>query len=208
MAGKAKKAVTVNVSSPGTMQGALKRIGGSQSDTFNTVVAGQAVNSLWTAHADEKGRDELFDAAISGIMGIQPRDEVEGMLAAQLLATHSAAMESFRRAMLEQQSFEGRRENLNQANRLVRSYATLMEALNRYRGKGHQRVTVEHVHVHEGGQAIVGAVRQGCGAPRQTEKERAHASRAIAHEPGTPLRSPDPDRLAVPIPSGTGTASV
>jgi hypothetical protein len=67
MAGKAKKAVTVNVSSPGTMQGALKRIGGSLSDTFNTVVASQAVNSLWTAHADEKGRDELFDAAVSGI---------------------------------------------------------------------------------------------------------------------------------------------
>jgi hypothetical protein len=34
----------------------------------------------------------------------------------------------------------------------------LLESLNRHRGKGAQKVTVEHVHVHEGGQAIVGTV--------------------------------------------------
>jgi putative DNA primase/helicase len=48
--------------------------------------------------------------------------------------------------------------NLNQANKLSRTYATLLEALNRQRGKGQQKVTVEHVHVHQGGQAIVGHV--------------------------------------------------
>jgi hypothetical protein len=32
-----------------------------------------------------------------------------------------------------------------------------------YRGKGQQKVTVEHVHVHSGGQAIVGAVQGGWG---------------------------------------------
>lgn len=35
-------------------------------------------------------------------------------------------------------------------------YAILIEALNRYRGKGQQKVTVEHVTVNAGGQAIVG----------------------------------------------------
>jgi hypothetical protein len=35
----------------------------------------------------------------------------------------------------------------------------MMESLNRYRGKAtEQKVTVEHVHVHDGGQAIVGAI--------------------------------------------------
>src|SRR5262249_31845445 len=53
-----------------------------------------------------------------------------------------------------EQTFEGRRENLAQANKLSRTYATLLEALNRHRGKGQQRVTVEHVHVHSGGQAV------------------------------------------------------
>src|SRR6266852_1125832 len=50
--------------------------------------------------------------------------------------------------MIGEQTFEGRRENLSQANKLSRTYATLLEALNRHRGKGRQKVTVEHVHVH------------------------------------------------------------
>jgi hypothetical protein len=63
-----------------------------------------------------------------------------------------------RRAMLGEQTFEGRKENLSQANKLSRTYGSLLEALNRHRGKGQQKVTVEHVHVHSGGQAIVGHV--------------------------------------------------
>jgi hypothetical protein len=47
--------------------------------------------------------------------------------------------------MLGNQTFEGRRENLNQANKLCRSYAALTEALDRHRGKGQQRIVVEHV---------------------------------------------------------------
>jgi len=39
----------------------------------------------------------------------------------------------------------------------------MLEALNKHRGKGQQKVTVEHVHVHQGGQAIVGHVAQGGG---------------------------------------------
>ena len=34
-------------------------------------------------------------------------------MAAQLIAAHSAAMECYRRAMIGEQTFEGRRENLN-----------------------------------------------------------------------------------------------
>jgi hypothetical protein len=34
----------------------------------------------------------------------------------------------------------------------------LLDTLNRHRGKGQQKVTVEHVHVHKGGQAIVGNI--------------------------------------------------
>ena len=78
------------------------------------------------------------------------------MMAAQLLATHNATRECYRRAMIAEQTLEGRREKLNQANKLSRTYATLIEALNRHRGKGQQKVTVEHVHVHAGGQAVVG----------------------------------------------------
>jgi hypothetical protein len=98
------------------------------------------------------------------MMGMKPRDALEGMLIGQLIATHNAAMECCRRAMIPGQTFEGRREALNQANKLSRTYALLTEALDRHRGKGQQHIRVEHVNVHAGGQAIVGAVTPGGGS--------------------------------------------
>jgi hypothetical protein len=80
------------------------------------------------------------------------------MIAAQLMAAHHAAMECYRRGMISNQTFEGRRENLAQASKLSRSFAALLEALNRHRGKDQQKVVVEHVTVNAGGQAIVGSI--------------------------------------------------
>jgi hypothetical protein len=113
---------------------------------------------LWLAHSDDETRGRQFNATIAALIEIGPKDEIEGMIATQLIATHNATMECYRRAMIGDQTLEGRRENLNQANKLSRTYATLIEALNRHRGKGQQKVTVEHVHVHAGGQAVVGVV--------------------------------------------------
>lgn len=41
--------------------------------------------------------------------------------------------------MIPEQTFEGRNEALNQANKLSRSHAALVEALNRHRGKASKR---------------------------------------------------------------------
>src|SRR6185295_15095909 len=55
-------------------------------------------------------------------------------------------------------------------NKLARTFTAQMEALKRYRTGGQQKVTVEHVHVHEGGQAIVGHVEQRTGGGRAKRK--------------------------------------
>ena len=171
---KAKPKVT-NVTHPSQERPQLKALGGSQSDAWNNILANQTIQSLWLTHSNEDDRDKQFKATAAALIGIAPKDEIEGMLAAQLIAAHNAAMECYRRAMLAEQTFEGRRENLSQANKLSRSCAVLVEALNRHRGKGQQKVTVEHVTVNAGGQAIVGSVQPpGGGAPSQTE-ERPHA---------------------------------
>jgi hypothetical protein len=78
-----------------------------------------------------------------------------------MIGCHNAAMECFRRAMLKEQTHEGRQQNLNFANKLSRTYALHMEALDKHRGKGQQVVRVEHVTVNAGGQAIVGNVQGG-----------------------------------------------
>jgi hypothetical protein len=118
------------------------------------------------------------------------------MIAAQLIACHNASMECYRRAMIREQTFEGWRENLNQANKLSRTYATLVESLNRHRGKGQQKVTVEHVHVHAGGQAVVGMVQSPGGGDQPKSKEQP---RAIAHTSGQTMPSTNTPRDRVPV---------
>src|SRR5215471_15491286 len=120
--------------------------------------ANQTVQALCLKRSDPSTRYEQYSATVAALIGIGPKDELEGMMAAQLIAAHNAAMECYRRGMISEQTFEGRRECLSQANKLSRTYAVLLEALNRHRGKGQQKVTVEHVHVHAGGQAVVGTV--------------------------------------------------
>jgi hypothetical protein len=189
---------TVVVNHPDDLKGTLKLIGGSRSDRWNNILANQAVETLWLKNSDKAAHDQQYGATVAALVGIRPRDELEGMLAAQLLAAHNAAMECYRRAMIGEQTFEGRRENLSQANKLSRTYAVLLDALNRHRGKGQQKVTVEHVHVHQGGQAIVGAVNSAGKGSEKTEGQ-LDAVRGIAYEPSTPLRSPDAQWEPVPI---------
>jgi hypothetical protein len=164
------------------------------------MLATQAHGSLWLGSSDPERPDDQVKALMAALVGIKPKDELEGMIAAQLVACHNAAMECFRRAMLTEQTFEGHRENLNQANKLSRTYATLLEALNRHRGKGAQKVTVEHVHVHEGGQAIVGNVELPGGRSTARSKDQPDAKQ-IAHAPQSSMWRADQEREPVPVPS-------
>ena len=128
---------------------------------------------------------------------------------AELVGLHDAAMECFRRGAMREQPGEYRDQNLTQANKLVRSYAVLVEALDRRRGKGRpQVVRVERVTVSAGGQAIVGAVAQGGGGSGAGSDGRPHAPGRLAHEPGVPLRGADPGREPVPVAGGAGQEAV
>src|SRR3954471_24297905 len=183
----------IQVRHPSEETGDLKFLGGSASDDFNTILAHQVTTTLWFGRADEDDRAKFRAAAVAGLAGIGPRDELEGMLGAQLIAAHSAVIKCYRRAMIPDQTFEGHRESLTQANKLSRTYVTLLEALNRHRGKGQQKVTVEHVHVHPGGQAIVGAVEAsasgaGGGGGEQKGGGQPHAQ-ALTHAPEPALWS-------------------
>src|SRR4051812_49677027 len=117
-----------------------------------------------------------------------------------MAATHAAAMECYARAMVEGQTLEARQANLGQAGRLVRTYAALLEALDKRRGRGQpQVVRVERVTVEAGGQAVVGVVGQGKGGgDGGGTGERAHA-RGLGHAPEPALRGADAGRDPVPV---------
>jgi hypothetical protein len=63
--------------------------------------------------------------------------------------------------MLIGQTDIGKDLNVNQAAKMMRVFVAQMEALKKYRTGGQQKMIVEHVHVNEGGQAIVGTINQG-----------------------------------------------
>jgi hypothetical protein len=190
-----EKATTIVANDPDDLKGILKRIGGSQSDHWNNILVNQTIRTLWIKHSDKEALDRQYGAAVAALVGIGPKDELEGMIAAQLLAAHNATMECYRRAMFGEQTFEGRRENLSQANKLSRTYAVLLDALNRHRGKGQQTVRVEHVTVQVGGQAIVGHVETPGGGDRPKSVEQPPA---IAFAPGIEMPSANPERSTVP----------
>src|SRR5215218_1401363 len=85
---------------PATSPSKLRCAGGSGSDDFNNILINQTLTSLWTAHSDETSRSKQLRATLAALMGIAPRDELEGMLAAQMVAAHNNTMECHRRAMI------------------------------------------------------------------------------------------------------------
>jgi hypothetical protein len=158
----------------------LKPFTGSDAECFNDTIVDQVCRTVF-AFSDPDGRQKQFQACVSAMAGLGPKDEMEGMLSVQMVALHNAAMDCFRRAMISEQTFAGRQQNLNFANKLSRTYALHMEALDKHRGKGQQTVRVEHVTVNAGGQAIVGNVRGGGGAAQKSE-EQPHAQVTDARE--------------------------
>ena len=102
---------------------------------------------------------DKFMAAFAFMQEVKPAGATEALLAVQILGVHNTALRFLRLATVEGQTFEGTDANVLRATRLLRLFNEQLEAMAKLKGKaGQQKVTVEHVHIHQGGQAIVGAV--------------------------------------------------
>jgi hypothetical protein len=136
---------------------------------------------------------------LSVVKGLQPRDQVEAMLAAQMAAVHNATM-NFARHLARAENIPQQDSAERAFNKLARTFAAQVAALKDYRSRGEQRMTVQHVHVGEGGQAIVGNVSTpapgvGVGASEKM-KEQPHA---LGYAPGVEMPRPiEAKRCAVP----------
>jgi len=98
--------------------------------------------------------------AMAILSGIHPQDEIEGMLAIQMISAHNLAMDAMQRAILGGQTFEGKKVNVDYATKMLRTFMIQVEALRKYRTGVPQKMIVGRVNVSEGGQAIVGTVNQ------------------------------------------------
>jgi hypothetical protein len=133
---------------------------------------------------------------VSFINDIEPRDQVESALAAQMATVHLAMMKSMQDLplatnLLQQAAAE------RAINKFARTFTAQVEVLKRYRSGGEQKVTVQHVWVSGGGQAIVRNVTQN---PRETVPDKASSSTpAHALSKAAPMKTLDePPRKATP----------
>ena len=83
---KGNEPTTVVADDPEDRKGLLKTVGGSQSDHWNNLLANQAAQALWIKNSDAESRDKQLSATVAALIGIGPKDELEGMMAAQLIA--------------------------------------------------------------------------------------------------------------------------
>jgi ATP-dependent Clp protease adapter protein ClpS len=132
-------------------------IPGRGGDDLLTLLAMQVLDATKINTHTDADKAQRYNAAIAALHDIAPVGALEGMLATQLIATHMATMDCYKHINVTNER-NTHAYHLNQVNKLSRTYVALFEALNRHRGKGQQKVTMEHVHVHQGGQAVVGHV--------------------------------------------------
>jgi hypothetical protein len=116
---------------------------------------------------DTKSLVSYFPAAALASLGV--RDGLEALLAVQMVSVHSLAMEFLAKVAVKNQTEAGIELYVNRANKLLRTFTTQMEALKKHRSTGEQHVTVEHVTVQNGGQAVVGTVNL---SPKRTQPQQ------------------------------------
>lgn len=163
-------------------------IASDDSDFVNGLL-GQLLNA---AKKNGKVSEADLGFLLSVIKGVKPRDQLESMLAAQMAAIHDATMTLARR-LNNVENIAQQESALNGLAKLARTFATLLDALKRYRNGGEQKVIVQHVNVNDGGQAIVASV-----AAQPDRQPAKAAAPALPHAPQTPMPMLD-ERQAEPV---------
>jgi hypothetical protein len=203
---KSKPNQPLEVSQPSSADGAgLALAFGTTEGEVASILLNSLINAACDGTPGNPPSEQDVNGVLAAVHGIRANDEIEAMLAVQMVATHFAATRALRR-LKGSDTLPQRDSNGNLAVKLLRTFAAQTEALQRYRGKGQQKVTVEHVHVHTGGQAIVGSVSRS-GGERDSDENRGqpHAPEnagAVTFAPGTALPSADEAREALPVASG------
>jgi hypothetical protein len=136
--------------------------------------------------------EQNINAVLAVVSGQKPKDEVEALLLLQMAVTHAL--------MMRKAGDLGRSETIPQQDsngiafaRLSKAFTSQLEALAKLRRGGEQKVTVEHVHVHSGGQAVVGHVTHSGGGATNENNGQPHANgvAALAVEGSAPMRGKD-----------------
>lgn len=154
--------------------------------------------------SDAQGNVDVqsVDAAFAVLATQAPKDEIEAMLIIQMAITHALSMKRARFLHISK-DIPTQDSNGLALHRLTKTFTSQIDALAKLRRGGEQKVTVEHVHVYPGGQAIVGNVTNSPGTGGITKKsEQPHAANdlpALAFEGYSALPCQDAVWEALPV---------
>jgi hypothetical protein len=123
------------------------------------------VNAVASSSKDTAEATKMANDYLSLMAEFKPRDPFEGLLISQMALVHQQALKFLSMANLNLNNLHPDILNAwsNRYIKLMKLFTQQMDALDRHRRGGKQTVSVEHVHVHQGGQAIVGNVSKGGG---------------------------------------------
>jgi hypothetical protein len=114
----------------------------------------QASRAFALDHAEEP---EM--TAVEMMTEMKPEGAMQGLLAAQMIGVHNAALSALARAASQFVSGDDREASTRISIRLLRTFMKQTEAMAKLKGTaGQQKIVVEHVEVHAGAQAVVGGV--------------------------------------------------
>ena len=135
---------------------AYQNMSGVNDQLASSTLIGRASDSV----ANIAGKEiKAINFTMALLEDIAPQDALEGMLATQMVACHNMAMEMTKRAMHTQQSPEVTSQCVTRATKLMNTFSNQISTLQKYRNKGKQTIQVQHVTVNDGGQAVVGNIK-------------------------------------------------
>lgn len=133
---------------------------GSRSNGFVDEALNQLAQTV-KATGDEERDSAALTAAAALVAAVEPRNELEATMALQMVAANSVVLDAFAKSR-NAQFMEQATAYSNMANKAMRSFALHAEAIAKLRRGGEQ--VVRHVHVNDGGQAVIaGTVHTGGG---------------------------------------------
>lgn len=107
---------------------------------------------------NDKTKADKLHQFLCTMAELKPRDGLEGMLLGQMLITFQDAIKCLSQADQKRDYPDIFIRYQNQGIKLMRLYSHQLETLSKYRNKGKQKMTVKHVHLHPGSQAIIGEI--------------------------------------------------
>jgi hypothetical protein len=130
--------------------------GSTMSDEFVEVLLGKLLEALRPASL-EALEEPTVNAALAIIDSMHPQSELEALLAVQIIATGFSGLR-----MLRQSQHHMTEDFIdvygNYAIKLLRLQNDMIQTFDRYRRGNKQTVEVRHVHIHSGGQGVVGII--------------------------------------------------